>query len=214
MKIDKALLMRFCDPRDHRDYIQAPFVEGDRIIASNGFVAVSVPREAFSDEAYPARIPIRLGAELARMIEKVVARAGEWRPLPAITDDPIDCNCHHGMVPKVITCETCAGSGYVTNCPQCRDSHDCGCCGGTGDRETNDLVVCSDCHGTEKCYPVQYLTGRKLNGNYYHLIQTIGPGVEYYRETTPELDFSKCPNVLFRLKDVDLVGLIMSIRED
>jgi hypothetical protein len=113
-------LDRFCGKDEFRPKLHLPFSKGDWTYASDGRIAVRVPR-------WPT-VPERAEAPNA---EELFAKdvTDEFRPLPAITiplpKEPEDC-------------EECDGRGVKHECPTCGCT--CRACSGSGQRPVGDRV--------------------------------------------------------------------------
>jgi len=200
----KINLLEFCDPEG--EVLRAPFALGERVYASDGRIVISVPREEFQGVESVGRAN-RFATAVEAMIADILLSPGEWRELPAIVGKSSPCNCYHGMVPEVAVCESCGGTGRLSSCPLCFKSHECACCDGRGTVETDNLVVCRDCWGTEERPPNQRLNGHTLRGAYYLHVLRLGHGVEYYHEE----DAGGQSKVLFGVPGKGVLGLLMVI---
>lgn len=107
-------LLQFCGSRGARHaFVWAPWSAGEWTYATNGHLAVRVPRRA----------------DVAELSDNPAARLDEWLaavrdvelvPLPELSKPP----------PKQTRCIHCSGSGVAHQCPDC--TCDCDTCGGTG----------------------------------------------------------------------------------
>lgn len=143
-------LLRYCAKKGHdpRDYLYAPWIEGDWAYATNGHLIVRVPREACPD-AGPRTDRHPKGAHLfEKYIDKI---AGEFVVMPP--------------QPKPDTCGVCRGTGVVfaNPCPDCKDgefdhgdhTYECKNCeyspAGPGyigsDSTEGEGVTCGNCNG-------------------------------------------------------------------
>ncbi len=126
-------LIKFCDPA--RPHIAQPFTIGEYTYATNGRVAVRVPKieEVPENPKAPKTIP--------RLVENAAAFNGETFPMPLLPP------------PDLETCKHCEGFGRFNTCPQCDGSgdvecnlghyHKCELCDGDGIR--------ADIGGTNQC---------------------------------------------------------------
>lgn len=133
------LLKRFVAGRDDiREYMRAPFVQGEWIYATNGHIAVRVPKTE-GIEAEESAKPAKIGD----LFEK--NKRDTFIEIPAL--------------PPREKCPTCNGSGIGYRCSECngegeiehsRHTYGCKECGGSGqtdDGDDADKEPCVDCDG-------------------------------------------------------------------
>jgi len=133
------LLRRFCDSESSRYALAEPFVQGGRLYACNGYVAVSIPCDA-PDTVVEGRLPL-----MSNVMDYETKTTIEWNP------SIVECNeCGGQGSIELIVCGECHGDG---DCPACNGSgaemcyhceheHDCDECDGGG--------CCPTCNGDGK----------------------------------------------------------------
>jgi hypothetical protein len=119
---------KFCLANDvytEREYLRKPFSIGEWSYATNGHIAVRVPRR--SD------VPQLIDTAASESVERVFLQVHEpsYTPLPAIEIPEPD--------EKIIGCDECGGSGKEHDCPNC--SHVCRLCNGTGKDSCTPVVT-------------------------------------------------------------------------
>lgn len=140
------ILKQFCHKGDHRTVdLARPFSEGDYTYASDGWIALRVPRVDGVPENGNAPLPSRLPWDHDEI--------GDWIDLPDYDLDDAD------------DCRRCKGSGREKSCYECHGAgevelhsgyhvYSCECltCGGGGilAAVSKDDDPCGDCNGTGK----------------------------------------------------------------
>ncbi len=197
----------FCNKHDYREYFREPFNIGERTIASNGYVLLSVPRCV--DNAHGDDLPEKLCETILRMLDDLQAQ--QFAPLP--TDI---------TMPEPNDCPSCKGTGHAkrTECPECEGEGEtiaetdhneyevlCKTCSGDGfvlSSVGNEDEECENCDGTGKVYD-RYahvrINGVVINANYLNLIKDA-PGLEVAADTQKRV-------LYFRALDQE--GIIMGI---
>lgn len=170
----EELLARFCaNTLDPREYLLAPFVIGDFVYATNGHIAIRVPRTSAPDiTATTDKVPGHLEAMFATHAS--TERLDEIPELPA-----------------PIACSTCNGTGRRHECPDCdgegeirygRHDYECAECRGDGqvsDGEGDATVPCNWCSGSGEApaQPVK-IGSQSYQRRYLALIQSL-PGARF-----------------------------------
>jgi hypothetical protein len=151
--MDSATMQRFCDPRRLTPDLTRPWSAGEYSYATNGYVAMRVPR--LPDVAEKPDAPKNIDDLIHRARD-----AGAGRARVRVVDPG-------GEHLRQTKCETCGGSGKVCVCPACGgegvldceatgkdgshwdDECECPKCGGAGAVENGETQVdCIDCGGT------------------------------------------------------------------
>jgi hypothetical protein len=128
-----------------RTTISRPFVchfdDADWLCATNGYLLLAVkgmPPERDGDPGAP-----KVEKFLTQIRDATATKRFSMKRLrsifPFVPRNPC-VDCAGGKQP--VTCETCNGDGQH-KCPTCHTDHDCGPCGGTGQREPKDCPTCS-----------------------------------------------------------------------
>lgn len=113
-------LKQFCSTDDLRKTLRRPFSHGDYSYATNGVIAVRVPRRPDIPEADKLGIPEQLNKILA--------------PLDGASFKAIDiCLPDDQEVATKEECDDCSGSGHEHECPDCQC--ECPACDGSGEVE-------------------------------------------------------------------------------
>ena len=133
-----SLLRRFVESsRDGAEFMRTPFTRGEWVYATNGHIAVRVPRadgiEASEIDLFP-RI-------------EAIFKQNKWDTFVSLPS-----------LPPADQCRTCNGSGIGYKCTECdgtgqfdhgRHTYDCDECDGTGQTDNgNDEEPCQVCDGT------------------------------------------------------------------
>ena len=193
-------LQKFCGDED-REPISKPFSRGDYTYATNGFLAVRVPRVPDIEENISA-VP---------QLDDYFMNAPEPESWIVPVMEPV----------KLIDCPDCGGIGKMNKCPECDGEgevyydniynsykFDCKTCDGDGVVEAGDgaEMVCSGCGGKGKVWPnKQIMQGRlKYTSAILNLIIDL-PGIKI--EDTNPLPYRM---VRFSFDGGD--GLIMPVR--
>jgi hypothetical protein len=113
-------LQIFCDPE--RDYLSKPFSLGDYSYATNGHIALRMPRRDDVEQTLDSLME-NVAAAMNNYIEAGQKTPGPLLPIP------------DGELPawKSEPCAFCAGKGKLDHCPTCRQPCDCPECDGTGE---------------------------------------------------------------------------------
>lgn len=217
-------LKAFCSTDKGRQDLQEPFSAGDFTYASNGHVAVRVPRLSEYAEVMDHR--------KVKTIDSWFARDVTFSPFPAVVLPTVaphvpkpckDCNAT-GRIHST-SCSKCSGSG-LHKCYACNNENDCEACDGYGyierpattEDDPKKVSDCGNCDGTGDCSTSddRLIFTRVgpywIDRRYVVLIQTL-PGLEldlghaaYYDGATKWDD----PPILFRFDGG--VGAIMPLR--
>jgi hypothetical protein len=140
MKIED--LKKFCENDRYRPYLSNPFSLGDFTYATDGKVAVRVPRLEGIGEVEDA--PASIETTFANNLKGFEQAAPVPNP-PHVTN--IICKACKGRQ-KVTICSECEGEGY-RECDLGHE-HDCEDCDGNGvigDRSGESAVECPECEG-------------------------------------------------------------------
>ena len=118
--MNKIDLSAFCDPRDPRPYLRAPFSDGEYTCATDGRLMVRVPRIAGVNEND------KITGKADRVFKMIDDFSGEFvslagYALPAFDGSPRT---------ETFECDECGGSGHEHDCPDC--TCECEACEGTG----------------------------------------------------------------------------------
>lgn len=140
----------FCCKDDYRDYLREPFSIGDRTIATDGSVLISVPRCTDNEAIGSFKDAIK------RLLNELQDQ--EFMPLPDVS------------MPDQSDCPGCKGTGHAkrTECPECEGEGEaiaetdhneyevlCKTCKGDGfvlSSVGDENEQCENCGGTGKIY--------------------------------------------------------------
>lgn len=207
-------LKEFCAAGEWRSYLEQPFSIGEFTYATNGHMALRVPRRA--DVGSVKNAP----ESIAGMFEKVEGKEAGARPLPNIPDVPMSVcrDCRGGG--KVTSCRECGGEGEL-ECDLGHD-HECGDCDGRGffpalGREDSAIRPCPKCYGGGRVpehgwdTPVIFPEGVAISIRYARKIAKL-PGIrvnsaETYGGPLP-FWFDGGAGLLMPLRTADLPGAI------
>jgi hypothetical protein len=170
ISLSEILAKFVSDSQDCRDHLKRPFIIGEYIYASNGHIAVRIPKQEGIEAAIHDKVP---------QIEQLFT-------------DNIQCKFLKALVtlPSPIDCNFCGGSGTVYKCPACDgegdfDHHDynyaCKTCDETGDVDVGkqtDKRDCFQCDGTGH-KPQRVKVGKTgFDSRYLSIIFAL-PGVQF-----------------------------------
>ena len=154
---------------DPREYMHAPFTRGEWTYATNGHVAVRVPKIDGIETAPEKAIP-----KLEELFES--SRSYVFIAIPPL--------------PPLEQCRMCNGTGSAFECPECdgegefeygTHTYECKECDGSGQVEYGDtrIVACRRCGGTGVMRNQPMKVGRSYFDLFYlHLINGL-PGVKF-----------------------------------
>jgi hypothetical protein len=113
-------LQKFCDPT--RDYLSKPFSLGDYSYATNGHIALRLPRRDDVKQAQDVRAENAVN-HINSYIDEFQEKPGPMLPIP------------DGELParESRPCDFCGGEGKLDHCPTCDQPCDCPECDGTGE---------------------------------------------------------------------------------
>lgn len=165
-------LIKFCATDRNRGSMSSPWSRGEWTYATNGHIAVRVPRRP--------DVTREDGPDLQSVMDKS-PEATSMQPIPDYTR------------PATRPCTTCRGAGKVTLCRSCEGegSYECGECGQDAECDDcrgkgvwtarlgdDDVEPCQDCHGEGRCAEmrvavVEISNGVGINERYAHLIRSL-----------------------------------------
>ncbi len=179
--IAKIDINNFFDPDDYREFIRSPVMIGNAVMASNGYVCVTMPINSDHPEW-----PVNSNSLLEDIFNMMTT---EYDFLPMPTDI---------IFPDQIDCAVCSGSGFfsVKNCDECDGNGEldidsdyntytvyCKSCSGDGDIiQKGGTEKCASCTGTGKVYDKEsgiMVFGVKVAPKYLKLIFDV-PGIEVF----------------------------------
>lgn len=196
------LLGRFVAGRDDiHEYMRAPFSRGEWIYATNGHIAVRVPKAVgiTADES----------DKLAKIDELFAASK---------RDDFIDLP----ELPAAEKCPTCNGSGIGYKCPECdgkgeiehgRHTYGCKECGGSGQVDDGcdaDKEPCVECDGDgESRYKAVKVGNWHYDRRYLAMIEKL-PAVKFAQRDEGPKDFEDAAVAYFVFDGGE--GVLMPMR--
>lgn len=156
-------LQPFCSNDPHRFMLHAPFTRGEWTYATNGKIAIRVPKiegvpegEVGAEKVFPVS---------PRGVECLV-------PSDLPEDTKLECTDCKGLG-RTLKCSKCNGSG-VFECDECGHVADCKICNGVGSIPSSQLEhpACDVCDGLGHCFkPVSVQVGSaRFFSNHLRLI--------------------------------------------
>lgn len=196
------LLLRFVAGRnDLREYMRAPFSRGDWIYATNGHIAVRVPKAEGIAAAESGKLE-----KIEGLFEK--SKRDNFIGLPEL--------------PEAEKCPTCNGSGIGYKCPECEGkgdfdkgghSYDCKECGGSGqvdDGYDADKEPCVECDGYgESRYKAVAVGNWHYDRRYLAMVEKL-PAVRFAQREEGPKDFKDAAVAYFVFDGGE--GVLMPMR--